>query len=233
MQTTKPKGPQLVRPGPIGLGIRVLLGATVLYWFAALLTKWNGFLERDPIESGRLYTLFTIWWLPEVFALTFRRPWGLWPAVVFLAGGAAIGLAGSLTGGGVWNPVLAGWTYAGDLLAWGALAVSFPVAIVTRSPGCQLGALPWLLAGRERGPRRGGAVPWAWTASTPGRPHESGDAKERNETRSRPAICQIRLRRWNVRRSPWSSSAASIAPGGWANPRKLLWVSRITRLNTP
>jgi hypothetical protein len=29
-------------------------------------------------------------------------------------------LAGYLTGGGVWNPVLAGWTYAGDLLVWGA-----------------------------------------------------------------------------------------------------------------
>jgi hypothetical protein len=74
--------------------------------------------------------------------------------------GAAIGLAGSLTGDGVWNPVLAGWTYAGDLLVWGALAVSFPVAIVTRSPGCELGALPWLLAGRQGGaaPRPGCAV---------------------------------------------------------------------------
>ena len=100
MQVTEAKSPQLVRPGPIGLGIRVILGATVLYWFAALLTKWNGFVERDPIESGRLYTLFTIWLLPEVFALSFRRPWGLWPAVVFVAGGGAIGLAGYLTGGG-------------------------------------------------------------------------------------------------------------------------------------
>ena len=44
----------------------MILGATVLYWFAALLTKWSGFVERDPIESGRLYTLFTIWLLPEV-----------------------------------------------------------------------------------------------------------------------------------------------------------------------
>ena len=171
MQRTKPKGPQLVRPGPSGLGIRVLLGAVILYWFAALFTKWNGFLERDPIASGRLYTLFTIWWLPEVFALTFRRRWGLWLAVVFLAGGAAIGLVGSLVGGGVWNPVLAAWTYAGDLLAWGALAVSFPVAIVTRSPGCELGALPWLLGGREgeAAPRRGCAVGLdrldAWEAS--------------------------------------------------------------------
>jgi hypothetical protein len=39
METTETKGPQLVRPGPIGLGIRVVLGATVVYWFAALLTK--------------------------------------------------------------------------------------------------------------------------------------------------------------------------------------------------
>ena len=62
--------------------------------------------------------------------------------MVFVAGGGAIGLAGYLTGDAVWNPVLAGWTYAGDLLAWGALAVSFPVAIFTRSPGCELGALP-------------------------------------------------------------------------------------------
>jgi hypothetical protein len=60
-----------------------------------------------------------------------------------------IGLAGSLAGGGVWNPVLAGWTYAGDLLVFGALAVSFPVAILTRSPGCELRALPWVAGGRQ------------------------------------------------------------------------------------
>ncbi len=160
MQTTEVKGRRLARPGPIGLGIRVLLGATALYWFAALLTKWNVFLERDPIQSGRLYTLFTIWLLPEVFALTFRRPWGPWPAVVFLAGGAVIGLAGHLAGGRLWNPVLAGWVYAGDLLVFGALAVSFLVAVLTRSPGCELGALPWVLGGRqgEAAPRPGCAV---------------------------------------------------------------------------
>jgi hypothetical protein len=146
-----------------------------LYWFAALLTKWTGFMEHDPIASGRLYTLFTIWLLPEVFALTFRRPWGLWPAVVFVAVGGASGLAGSLAGGGVWNPVLAGWTYAGDLLVWGAVADLFPVAILTRSPGCELGALPWLLAGRQGGPRPGQPVPWVWTASTRGRPYGEGE----------------------------------------------------------
>jgi hypothetical protein len=91
--------------------------------------------------------------------------------VVFVAGGAAIGLAGYLTGGEVWNPLLVGLTYAGDLLVWGPLAVSFPVAILTRSPGYELGALPWLLAGHQGGaaPRPGCAVGLdrldAWEAS--------------------------------------------------------------------
>ena len=41
------KSLQLVRPGPISLGIEVILGATVFYWFAALLTKWSGSWARS------------------------------------------------------------------------------------------------------------------------------------------------------------------------------------------
>jgi hypothetical protein len=49
MQMTETKGPQLVRPGPIGLGIRVILGATVFYWFAALLTC-SGWWRRGGVR---------------------------------------------------------------------------------------------------------------------------------------------------------------------------------------
>jgi hypothetical protein len=51
LQMTEVKSPQLVRPGPIGLGIRVVLGATVLYWFAALLTK-RSFHSCWPVRAG-------------------------------------------------------------------------------------------------------------------------------------------------------------------------------------
>jgi hypothetical protein len=154
---------ELARPGPIGMTIRVILGAALIYWaFVPLLTKWNAFLELDPIESERYYTLFTLCLLPHVFNFTFRRRWGPWPTVVFVAGGAALGLAGYLVSGEFWNPVLAGWVYGGDLLVVAALAVSFPVAVATRSPGCELGAIPWVIA-RRRGeahasPRPGCAV---------------------------------------------------------------------------
>jgi hypothetical protein len=153
---------ELARPGPIGLGIRVILGAAILYGFVALLTKWNVLLEDDPIDSDWYFTLGTLWLLPYVFNFMFRRRWGLWPAVVFVTGGAALGLVGYVVSGEFWNVVLAGWVYAGDLVVWTALAVSFPVAVATRSPGCELGAIPWLIA-RRRGqldasPRPGCAV---------------------------------------------------------------------------
>ena len=140
---------ELARPGPIGLTIRVILGAAFIWGFVPLLTKWYVFLEHDPIESERYYTLATLWLLPYVFNFTFRRRWGLWPIVGFVSGGAALGLVGYLVSGEFWNPVLAGWVYAGDLLVWAALAVSFPVAVATRSPGCELGAIPWLIARRQ------------------------------------------------------------------------------------
>jgi hypothetical protein len=150
-ETAEHRGLQLAPPGPVGLVVRLILGAIAIYWFVALLTKWNVFLKVDPIESGRLYTVFTLWLLPEVFTITFRQRWGAWPTVVFVAGGATIGVAGILIAGDVWNPLVAGWVYAGDLLVMAVLAVSFPVAIVTRSPGCELDALPRLVAGPRDG----------------------------------------------------------------------------------
>jgi len=153
---------KLPRPGPIGLTIRVILGAAIIYGFVALLTKWNVLQEDDPIDSDWYFTLGTLWLLPHVFNFTFRRRWGSWPTVVFLVGGAALGLAGSVVSGEFWTAALAGWVYAGDLVVWTALAVSFPVAVATRSPGCELGAIPWLID-RRRGypqasPRPGCAV---------------------------------------------------------------------------
>jgi hypothetical protein len=93
--------------------------------------------------------------------------------VVFVAGGAAIGLAGYLTGAEVWNPVLAAWTYAGDLLVFGALAVLFPVAVVTRSPRVRARRPP--LAARR--PRKGGRAQ-AGLRRGPGPPGRVGGRTE-------------------------------------------------------
>jgi hypothetical protein len=138
-------------PGPVGLLIRVALGAASVYALVELVTQWHSFRDRDLIESDFwLITLFTLCLLADVFNIGLRRQWGAVPIVVFLAGAAAIGAAGHLATGAVWTTALAAWVYAGDLLVFGALSVSFPVAIATRTPGCEFNAVPRLVA-RLRG----------------------------------------------------------------------------------
>jgi hypothetical protein len=138
-------------PGPVGLLIRVILGVASVYALVELITQWDSFRDQNLIESDFWFiTLFTLCLLPDLFDIGLRRHWGLWPLVVFLAGAAALGLAGYLAAGEIWTNALAGWVYAGDLLVFGALTVSFPVAIATRTPGCELNAIPRLVA-RLRG----------------------------------------------------------------------------------
>ena len=142
--------PGPARPGPVGLLIRVVLGAAVVYALVELITKWDIFRDQNLIESGFWFiTLFTLF-LPNVFNIGLRGRWGIWPLVVFLAGAAAIGSASYLASGEIWTTALAAWVYAGDLVVFAALSVSFPVAVATRTPGCELNALPRLVA-RLRG----------------------------------------------------------------------------------
>jgi hypothetical protein len=138
-------------PGPVGLLIRVVLGAVAVYALVELVTQWDSFRDRNLIESDFWFiTVFTLCLLADVFNIGLRRRWGLWPIVVFLAGAAAIGSATYLASREIWTTALAAWVYGGDLLVFAALSVSFPVAIATRTPGCELNALPRLVA-RLRG----------------------------------------------------------------------------------
>jgi hypothetical protein len=144
-------GPGPAGPGPVGLLIRVILGAAAVYALIELITKWDIFRDRNLIESDFWFiTLFTLCLLPDVFNIGLRRRWGLWPLVVFLTGAAAMGSTSYLASREIWTTALAAWVYAGDLLVFGALTVSFPVAIATRTPGCELNAIPRLVA-RLRG----------------------------------------------------------------------------------
>jgi hypothetical protein len=143
--------PGLAGPGPVGLLVRVVLGAAAVYALVELVTQWDSFRDRNLIKSDLWFiTVFTLCLLADVFNIGLRRRWGVWPLVIFLAGAAAIGSVGYPAAGEVWTTALAAWVYAGDLLVFAALSVSFPVAIVTRTPGCEFNAIPRLVA-RLRG----------------------------------------------------------------------------------
>jgi len=161
----------MVRPGLVGLLIRVVLGVASVYALVELITKWAIFRDQNLIESDFWFvTLFTLCLLPDVFNIGLRRRWGAWPIVVFLAVGAAIGSVGYFASGEIWTTALAAWVYVGDLVVFGALSVSFPRrsrrehrdASSTRCRG-----LSHDCAARRM--RRRGAASWAWTCSTSNR----------------------------------------------------------------
>lgn len=144
-------GPKLSRPGLGGLLIRTVLWAVSVYALVELVTKWDIFRSHNLIESDFWFiTVFTLCLLSDVFNIGLRRRWGAWPVVVFLTVGAAIAAVGFVASGEIWTSALAAWVYAGDLVVFGALVLSFPVAIATRTPGCEFNAVPRLLA-RARG----------------------------------------------------------------------------------
>src|SRR5215211_1429835 len=88
-QETRP-GPAV--PGPVGLLLRVVLGAAAVYALVELLTKWDIFRDQNLIESDFWFiTLFTLCLLADVFNIGLRRRWGPWPIVVFLAGAVVLG----------------------------------------------------------------------------------------------------------------------------------------------
>ncbi|MGH9249188.1 MAG: hypothetical protein ACRD0W_06710 [Acidimicrobiales bacterium] len=141
----------MVRPGPVGLLIRVVLGVASVYALVELITKWDIFRDQNLIESDFWFiTLFTLCLLPDVFNIGLRRRWAAWPVVVFLAVAAAIGTVGYVASAEIWNPALAARLYAGNLAVFGALSVSFPAAITMRIPGCEFNAIPRLVT-RVRG----------------------------------------------------------------------------------
>jgi hypothetical protein len=140
-------GPEHVRPGAVGLLIRVVLGAASAYALIELITQWDSFRDRNLIESDFWFiTLFALCLLSDVFNIGLRRRWGAWPLVAFLTVGAAVGFVGYLASGEIWTAALAAWVYAGDLGVFVALVVSFPVAIAMRTPGCEFNAMPRLVA---------------------------------------------------------------------------------------
>jgi hypothetical protein len=67
-------------PGPVGLLIRVILGAAAVYALVELITQWDSFRDRNLIESDFWFiTLFTLCLLPDLFNIGLRRQWALWP----------------------------------------------------------------------------------------------------------------------------------------------------------
>ena len=143
----------LRRPGPIGRVVRLLLGVWLLYVCWMLWTYPGALLsEKFPHWANLISIAFALWLVPPVVNIGFGINLKAWPR--YSAAGAillwAIGLG--LADGSWWSPALGRFAWLFVLYTFGHLGLSFVLAAVIATPGCEMRAIPhlWtLLTGRE------------------------------------------------------------------------------------
>ncbi len=128
----------LPRPGPIGRGVRLLLGLALLYLFAGIVLDFpelaDGIGLTNPLTwIGLGYALYAI---PEVAGVAFSLQWRA-RSVRYATGALLLAAAGAdfAVGGSANGPAFG--IACGLLLAFvlGVLGISFVVAAAGAAPG--------------------------------------------------------------------------------------------------
>ena len=133
----------LPKPGPVGRVVRLLFGLLCLWYVSELmdaagsLTASNGHILLS-VWNGILPGLFLI---SYVINIGFSRSWGKMPAIVSASVLAVAALASYLSLGTVETNLFARVTWIWELYLFGHLGLSFVLAAVIGTPGCEMRAL--------------------------------------------------------------------------------------------
>lgn len=133
----------LPKPGPVGRVVRLLLGLLCLWYMSELLAVAESLIASD----GHLLPLVWNGILPGLFLISyiinigFSRSWGKVPAVVSAAVLAVAALASYLSSGTVETYLFARVAWIWELYLFAHLGLSFVLAAVIGTPGCEMRAL--------------------------------------------------------------------------------------------
>ena len=134
----------IAKPGPIGRLARLGFGVASLYYVFGLLTV----LEHPLSDSGSIRPLILNGILPGLFLVSyvvnigFSRAWKKWPA--FASAGLILGagLVGYSQTGVIETTLLARTAQFWEMYVFLHLGVSFALASVIGTPGCEMRSLP-------------------------------------------------------------------------------------------
>ena len=137
----------IIRPGPIGRLVRLLLGVLCLYGLWELATIASDFIER-PIEllpNLSLMILLVLCIFNYVVNIGFGKDWNFYPILLSLLVIATVAFLSWLVSGspsssalGIVILIWIGYFYA-------HLGISFVIAAAIATPGCEMRAIPELI----------------------------------------------------------------------------------------
>jgi len=142
----KPEG-SLPPPGPIGRAFRLILGVACLFYVVQILQ-----LPWFDKESNRVAALLWNGILPALFLVSYVVNIGFslalkkWPAILSALLLAASAVWGYMAQGQFETPLLANVLALWLLYVFIHLGVSFVLSALLATPGCEMRAIPHLLA---------------------------------------------------------------------------------------
>lgn len=143
----------LHKPGPLGRTVRLALGIWLLYAFAMYWRNPEIFSRETPPHWTNLIGIgLALWLVPPVINIGFGTNWKAWPR--YVAAGILVAwiIGNGLLDGSWWSPALGRFVWLFCLYTLGHLGVSFVLAAVIGTPGCEMRAIAhlWtLVTGRE------------------------------------------------------------------------------------
>lgn len=137
----------LTRPGPIGRLVRLGLGTLCVYGLWQLLTVSPDFIER-PIEllpnlSLMILVVFCVF--NYVVNIGFSKDWNNYPLIFSLSLLVIVAIVGFLITGSPGSPFLGGLIVLWMGYFYAHLGVSFILAAILATPGCEMRAVPELI----------------------------------------------------------------------------------------
>lgn len=128
----------LIRPGPVGRLVRLVIGVAILWIFALMLLP-----RLDQPPGSRDPTLLFLVAVAGAFFLgvgpytnlLLGKSWGRWPEVVIGALGAVLLIVSLAFYGRVWTPPLAWYLFAFTEIVFGLAGLSYILAGLFAAPG--------------------------------------------------------------------------------------------------
>lgn len=137
----------LHRPGPLGRGLRLLLGLLCLYALRDLASISSSIINNPigvlPGLALMLVVMFCAF--NYVINIGYSKNWGSFPLLIVLAYLGIVALVGYLMLGNANSQVLGLSLFIWLVYLFAHLGVSFILAAVIATPGCEMRAIPELV----------------------------------------------------------------------------------------
>lgn len=129
----------LAKPGPIGRLVRLCFGLLGLYYVFGLWVIRQDLLINEHIRplvwNGVIPGLFLV---SYVINIGFSRAWKKWPAIISLGIILAVGLIAYMQSGHIETAMLARTIWVWEIYIFGHLGLSFVLASLLTTPGCEM-----------------------------------------------------------------------------------------------